>query len=549
MMIEGSGDCRGLLLGEEPRCGPIFRVDACDRKVIRGLTTFRMKQSGKSHAFGDAPDGVALEIVMAEGTCDIGLIGLAVMGQNLVLNMNDHGYKVAVFNRTTSKVDEFLADEAKGTKVVGTHSVKELCAALKLPRRVMMMVKAGEVVDQTIEQVLPYLEKGDILIDGGNSLFTDTNRRTKELAEKGILFIGTGVSGGEEGARFGPSIMPGGNPAAWPHVKEIFQSIAAKVEGGVPCCDWVGEDGAGHYVKMVHNGIEYGDIQLICEAYQLMKDGLGLTADELHEVFAEWNKGELDSYLIEITAEIFAKKDEDGTPMVDKILDTAGQKGTGKWTAISALDLGMPVTLIGESVFARCLSALKEERVAASKVLQGPKKTLTVADKKEFIEDVRRALYCSKMISYAQGYMLLRAVEKEMKWNLNMGGIALMWRGGCIIRSVFLGNIKAAFDKNPKLQNLLMDDFFSSALNKYQASWRKAIIHAIEIGVPMPAFSTALAFYDGYRCERLPANLLQAQRDFFGAHTYERVDKPRGEFFHTNWTGRGGKVSSSTYNA
>jgi 6-phosphogluconate dehydrogenase len=493
--------------------------------------------------------GPLLEIVMAEGTCDIGLIGLAVMGQNLVLNMNDHGYKVAVFNRTTSKVNEFLADEAKGTNVVGTHSAKDLCAALKLPRRVMLMVKAGEVVDQTIEHVLPYLEKGDILIDGGNSLFTDTNRRTKELAEKGILFIGTGVSGGEEGARFGPSIMPGGNPAAWPHVKEIFQAIAAKVEGGVPCCDWVGEDGAGHYVKMVHNGIEYGDIQLICEAYQLMKDGLGLTADELHEVFAEWNKGELDSYLIEITAAIFAKKDDDGKPMVDKILDTAGQKGTGKWTAISALDLGMPVTLIGESVFARCLSALKEERVVASKVLNGPKKTLTVSDKKEFIEDVRRALYCSKMISYAQGYMLLRAVEKEMKWNLNMGGIALMWRGGCIIRSVFLGDIKKAFDKNPKLQNLLLDDFFSSALSKYQASWRKAIIHAIEIGVPMPAFSTALAFYDGYRCERLPANLLQAQRDFFGAHTYERVDKPRGEFFHTNWTGRGGKVSSSTYNA
>jgi 6-phosphogluconate dehydrogenase len=485
---------------------------------------------------------------MADGTCDIGLIGLAVMGQNLVLNMNDHGYKVAVFNRTTSKVDEFLADEAKGTQVVGTHSAQELCASLKLPRRVMLMVKAGEVVDQTIEHVLPYLEKGDILIDGGNSLFTDTNRRTKDLAEKGILFIGTGVSGGEEGARFGPSIMPGGNPAAWPHVKEIFQAIAAKVEGGVPCCDWVGEDGAGHYVKMVHNGIEYGDIQLICEAYQLLKDGLGLTPDELHDVFADWNKGELDSYLIEITAAIFAKKDDDGKPMVDKILDTAGQKGTGKWTAISALDLGMPLTLIGESVFARCLSALKEERVEASKILQGPKKVLTVSDKKEFIEDVRRALYCSKMISYAQGYMLLRAIEKEMKWNLNMGGIALMWRGGCIIRSVFLGNIKAAFDKNPKLENLLMDDFFSSALNKYQASWRKAIIHSIEIGVPMPAFSTALAFYDGYRCERLPANLLQAQRDFFGAHTYERVDKPRGEFFHTNWTGRGGKVSSSTYN-
>ena len=485
---------------------------------------------------------------MAEGSCDIGLIGLAVMGQNLVLNMNDHGYKVAVFNRTTSKVDEFLSHEAKGTKVVGAHSADELCKLLKHPRRVMLMVKAGDVVDQTIEHVLPYLEKGDIIIDGGNSLFTDTNRRTKELAEKGILFIGTGVSGGEEGARFGPSIMPGGNPAAWPHVKEIFQAIAAKVEDGTPCCDWVGQDGAGHYVKMVHNGIEYGDIQLICEAYQLLKDGLGMTADEFHQMFAEWNKGELDSYLIEITAEIFAKKDDDGKPMIDKILDTAGQKGTGKWTAISALDLGQPVTLIGESVFARCLSALKDERVAASKVLQGPKKTPTVAEKKEFIEDVRRALYCSKMASYAQGYMLLHAIEKEQNWDLNMGGIALMWRGGCIIRSVFLGNIKAAFDKNPKLQNLLMDDFFSNALNKYGSSWRKAVIHAIEIGVPTPAFSTALAFFDGYRTERLPANLLQAQRDFFGAHTYERVDRPRGEFFHTNWTGRGGRVSSTTYN-
>src|ERR1700726_817878 len=406
-------------------------------------------------------------------SADIGLIGLAVMGQNLALNMNDHGYKVAVFNRTTSKVDEFLADEAKGTKVVGTHSVEELCAALKTPRRVMMMVKAGEVVDQTIEHVLPYLEKGDIIIDGGNSLYTDSNRRTKDLAAKGILFIGTGVSGGEEGARFGPSIMPGGNKEAWPHVKDIFQAIAAKVEDGTPCCDWVGEDGAGHYVKMVHNGIEYGDMQLIGEAYQLLKDGLGLGADELAGVFAEWNKGELDSFLIEITAAIFAKKDAGGQPIIDTILDTAGQKGTGKWTAISALDLGMPVTLIGESVFARCLSALKEERVRASKVLQGPKKTLTVSDKKAFIEDVRRALYCSKMISYAQGYMLLRSVEKEMKWNLNMGGIALMWRGGCIIRSVFLGDIKKAFDKNPKLQNLLMDDFFSSALAKYHQSWRK----------------------------------------------------------------------------
>ncbi len=486
---------------------------------------------------------------MADGTCDIGLIGLAVMGQNLVLNMNDHGYKVAVFNRTTSKVDEFINNEAKGTQVVGAHSAEELCKLLKRPRRVMLMVKAGDVVDQTIDHVLPYLEKGDIIIDGGNSLFTDSNRRRKELAEKGILFIGTGVSGGEEGARFGPSIMPGGDPAAWPHVKEIFQAISAKVEDGSPCCDWVGPDGAGHYVKMVHNGIEYGDIQLICEAYQLLQDSLGLTPDELADIFTEWNKGELDSYLIEITAKIFAKKDEDGQPLIGKILDTAGQKGTGKWTAISALDLGQPVTLIGESVFARCLSALKDERVAASKILEGPKKALTVAEKAEFIEDVRRALYCSKMVSYAQGYMLLRAIEKEQNWELNMGGIALMWRGGCIIRSAFLGNIKAAFDKNPKLQNLLLDEFFSSALNKYGASWRKAIIHAIEIGVPTPAFSTALSFYDGYRTERLPANLLQAQRDFFGAHTYERTDKPRGEFFHTNWTGTGGRVSSTTYNA
>lgn len=486
---------------------------------------------------------------MSEGTCDIGLIGLAVMGQNLVLNMNDHGFKVAVFNRTTSKVDEFINHEAKGTQVVGAHSAEELCKLLKRPRRVMLMVKAGDVVDQTIEHVLPYLEKGDIIIDGGNSLFTDSNRRRKELAEKGILFVGTGVSGGEEGARFGPSIMPGGDPAAWPYVKDIFQAIAAKVEDGSPCCDWVGPDGAGHYVKMVHNGIEYGDIQLICEAYQLLQDALGSTPDELAEIFAEWNKGELDSYLIEITSKIFAKKDEDGQPLINKILDTAGQKGTGKWTAISALDLGQPVTLIGESVFARCLSALKDERVAASKILQGPKKVLTISEKKAFIEDVRRALYCSKMVSYAQGYMLLRAIEQEQKWELNMGGIALMWRGGCIIRSVFLGDIKAAFDKNPKLQNLLLDEFFSSALNKYGASWRKAVIHAIEIGVPTPAFSTALAFYDGYRSENLPANLLQAQRDFFGAHTYERVDKPRGEYFHTNWTGTGGRVSSSTYNA
>ncbi|HEX5284036.1 MAG TPA: decarboxylating NADP(+)-dependent phosphogluconate dehydrogenase [Bryocella sp.] len=486
---------------------------------------------------------------MPDATCDIGLIGLAVMGQNLVLNMTDHGSKVAVFNRTTSKVDDFLANEAKGTQVEGAHSVAELCAKLKKPRRVMIMVKAGDVVDQTIDQLVPYLEKGDIIIDGGNSLFTDSNRRTKDLAAKGILFIGTGVSGGEEGARFGPSIMPGGNPAAWPHVKEIFQSIAARVEDGTPCCDWVGEEGAGHYVKMVHNGIEYGDMQLICEAYQLLHDGLGLTADELAQVFAEWNKGELDSFLIEISAEIFAKKDEDGQPLVDKILDTAGQKGTGKWTAISALDLGQPVTLIGESVFARCLSALKDERVRASKILRGPDSKPTVADRTSFIEDVRRALYCSKMISYAQGYMLLREAAKEQGWNLNMGGVALMWRGGCIIRSQFLGKIKEAFDKNPKLENLLLDDFFSSVLNQYQSAWRRAVAQGVQLGVPMPAFTTALSFFDGYRTGRLPANLLQAQRDFFGAHTYERVDKPRGEFFHTNWTGRGGRVSSSTYNA
>jgi 6-phosphogluconate dehydrogenase len=491
---------------------------------------------------------------MPNASCDIGLIGLAVMGQNLVLNMNDHGFKVAVFNRTVSKVDDFLADEAKGTNVVGAHSVEELASLLKRPRRVMLMVKAGDSVDQTIDHILPHLEPGDIVIDGGNSLFTDSNRRTKSLSEKGILFIGTGVSGGEEGARLGPSIMPGGNPAAWPHVKDIFQSIAAKVDDGTPCCDWVGENGAGHYVKMVHNGIEYGDMQLICEAYDLLQRGLRLTPDELAAVFAEWNKGELDSFLIEISSIIFAKKDEDGQPLVDKILDTAGQKGTGKWTVISALDTGQPVTLIGESVFARCLSAFKDERVNASKILNGPAAITTPAttipgDRAAFIEEVRRALYCSKIISYAQGYMLLRAAAKENGWNLNMGGIALMWRGGCIIRSRFLGKIKEAFDKNPKLENLLLDSFFSTALNLYQESWRKAQIHAIELGVPTPAFSTALAFYDGYRAGRLPANLLQAQRDFFGAHTYERTDQPRGKFFHTNWTGRGGRVSSTAYNA
>jgi 6-phosphogluconate dehydrogenase len=469
------------------------------------------------------------------------------MGQNLVLNMNDHGFRVAVFNRTVSKVDDFLNDEAKGTTIAGAHSIEELTGLLKRPRRVMLMVKAGETVDQVIDQLVPHLEPGDIIIDGGNSHFPDTTRRTQALAGKGILFIGTGVSGGEDGARRGPSIMPGGNALAWPFVKPIFQAIAAKVDGS-PCCEWVGENGAGHYVKMVHNGIEYGDIQLICEAYQMLKDGLGLTAAELHDVFAEWNAGELDSYLIEITRDIFGKLDEDGTPIVDKILDTAGQKGTGKWTGISSLDLGVPVTLIGEAVYARCLSAMKEERVLAAQVLSGPDRC-PIENRKGFIEDVRSALYCSKMISYAQGYMLLREAAKEYKWNLNFGGIALMWRGGCIIRSRFLGKIKAAFDKNPQLENLLVDEFFATTLLQHQPAWRRAIVQAIELGVPTPAFSTALAFFDGYRCARLPANLLQAQRDYFGAHTYERVDRPRGQFFHTNWTGRGGRVASSTYTA
>jgi 6-phosphogluconate dehydrogenase len=485
---------------------------------------------------------------MPEASCDIGLIGLAVMGQNLVLNMNDHGFKVAVFNRTVSKVDDFVAHEAKGSEVIGAHSIEEFVSLLKAPRRVMLMVKAGDTVDQMIDHVLPHLSPGDIIIDGGNSLFTDSNRRTKDLAAKGILFIGTGVSGGEEGARFGPSIMPGGNPDAWPAVKPIFQAIAAKVDDGTPCCDWVGDQGAGHYVKMVHNGIEYGDMQLICEAYDILKHALNLTPAELSSIFAEWNNGELDSFLIEISSLIFAKNDDDGVPMVDKILDTAGQKGTGKWTVESALDLGMPVTLIGESVFARCLSAIKEERVEASKILHGPSGQAATADRADFIENVRRALYCSKIISYTQGYMLLRDAAKQFGWRVNMGGIALMWRGGCIIRSRFLGKIKEAYDKNPGLHSLLFDSFFAGVLNEYQASWRKAIVKAIALGVPTPAFSTALAFFDGYRTERLPANLLQAQRDFFGAHTYERVDQPRGQFFHTNWTGRGGRVSSTTYN-
>ncbi|HEV2455292.1 MAG TPA: decarboxylating NADP(+)-dependent phosphogluconate dehydrogenase [Verrucomicrobiae bacterium] len=482
---------------------------------------------------------------------DIALIGLAVMGQNLILNMNDHGFTVVAFNRTISKVDEFIANEAKGTKVTGAHSMEEMVAALKKPRRVMLMVKAGKPVDEFIEQLLPHLEAGDIIIDGGNSLFEDTNRRTKYVESKGLLYVGTGVSGGEEGARHGPSIMPGGSPAAWPHVKDIFQGIAAKVEDGTPCCDWVGETGAGHYVKMVHNGIEYGDMQLICEAYNIMKSGLGMSAQEMHEVFAEWNKGELDSYLIEITRDILAYKDTDGAPLVDKILDTAGQKGTGKWTVQNSADLGIPITLIAEAVYSRCVSALKDERVKAAKKLKGPRPLLSVAKndtkKKQFINDVRDALYASKIISYAQGYMLMRAAAAEYKWNLNLGGVALMWRGGCIIRSRFLGKIKAAYDKNPKLLNLLLDDYFRGEIKRCQKGWRNVVAAAAKKGIPAPAFSTALSFYDQYRSAVLPANLLQAQRDYFGAHTYELVDKPRGQFFHTNWTGKGGTTASGSY--
>lgn len=483
-----------------------------------------------------------------EKKADIGIVGLAVMGENLVLNMESKGFTVAVYNRTVAKVDNFINGRASGKNIIGTRSVEEFVESLQRPRKVMIMVKAGKPVDAFIDQVLPLLDDGDIIIDGGNSHFPDSIRRTKYVESKGKLFIGTGVSGGEEGALLGPSIMPGGSPGAWEHVKPIFQSIAAKVEDGTPCCDWVGEDGAGHFVKMVHNGIEYGDMQLITEAYQIMKELLGMSADEMHEVFKEWNEGELDSYLIEITRDILAFKDDDGQPLVDKILDTAGQKGTGKWTGIAALDLGVPLTLIGEAVFGRCLSAQKDDRVEASKILTGPKPAFE-GDKSEFIKDLEKALYASKLVSYAQGYVLMKAAAEEYNWNLNNGGIALMWRGGCIIRSVFLGKIKDAFDNNPELSNLLLDPFFKSKIEEAQQSWRKVVSTAVLNGIWVPALSTALNYFDGFRNERLPANLLQAQRDYFGAHTYERIDKPRGEFFHTNWTGRGGETASSTYNA
>jgi 6-phosphogluconate dehydrogenase len=477
---------------------------------------------------------------------DIGLIGLAVMGENLVLNMESKGFTVAVYNRTVDKVEKFVNGRGAGKNFIGAHSVEQLTASLKKPRKVMMLVKAGQPVDDFIEQLIPHLEEGDIIIDGGNSHFPDTIRRTKYVESKGLLYVGTGVSGGEEGALLGPSMMPGGSPAAWLHVKDIFQAVAAKVEDGSPCCEWVGEGGAGHFVKMVHNGIEYGDMQIICEAYQIMKDLLGMNADEMHEVFKKWNTEELDSYLIEITRDILAFKDEDGQAIVEKILDTAGQKGTGKWTGVAALDLGIPLTLIGESVFARCLSAQKDLRVAASKVLNGPKAEFK-GDKAQFIDDIKMALYGAKIISYAQGYNLMMEAAKEYKWNLNYGGIALMWRGGCIIRSAFLGDIKKAFDNNPALPNLLLDPFFKGKVEAAQDGWRRVCAAALANGIPAPALTAALCYFDGFRTERLPANLLQAQRDYFGAHTYERIDKPRGQFFHTNWTGRGGETASSTY--
>ena len=478
---------------------------------------------------------------------DIGLIGLAVMGENLVMNMESNGFTVAVFNRTVSRVDAFTNGRAMGKRIIGCHSLQELIGSLKKPRKIMMMVKAGQAVDNLIDSLIPLLEPGDILIDGGNSHFPDTIRRTAYVESKGLLYVGTGVSGGEEGALKGPSLMPGGSSAAWEHVKPIFQSICAKVEDGSPCCDWVGENGTGHFVKMVHNGIEYGDMQLICEAYQLLKDVLGMTPQQMSEVFSEWNQGELDSYLIEITRDILAYTDTDGSPIVDNILDTAGQKGTGKWTAISALDNGVPLTLIGESVFARALSSLKEERVAAA--AQFPRQSIPFdGDAAAFAEDIRKALYAAKIISYAQGYALMRAAAKTYGWNLNYGGIALMWRGGCIIRSVFLGKIKEAYDANPELQNLILDPYFRDTITGLIPAWRNVVATAVLHGVALPAMSAALSYFDGYTSARLPANLLQAQRDYFGAHTYERVDAPRGQFFHTNWTGEGGSTTANTYN-
>ncbi len=468
---------------------------------------------------------------------DIGLIGLAVMGQNLALNINDHGFRLAVFNRTIRKVDDFISGPARGTRIIAAHSIEEFVDSLKSPRRILLMVKAGEVVDKFIALLIPHLDKGDVIMDGGNSLYTDTTRRVNALQQQGIIFLGTGISGGEEGARHGPSIMPGGNKEGWPLVKDILQSISAKVDAE-PCCEWIGEEGSGHYVKMVHNGIEYGDMQLICEAYQFLREGLCLSVDEIADIFAQWNKGKLNSYLIEITSHILTVKDTDGEPLVDKILDTAGQKGTGKWTAINSLELGIPLTLIGEAVFARFLSALKSERVKAAKLLAAPELSFSYSEqeKQAYIDAVKDALYASKIISYTQGYMLMREAAAAYQWNLNYGGIALMWRGGCIIRSRFLDSIKQAYSKNPQLDSLLLDDFFQQAIAAAQNGWRKTVSRAIESGIPVPGFAAALTFYDGYRLASSPANLLQAQRDYFGAHTYERIDQPRGQFFHHEWS-------------
>jgi 6-phosphogluconate dehydrogenase len=486
---------------------------------------------------------------ISEPQADIALIGLAVMGQNLILNMNDHGFKVVAYNRTVSKVDTFLQNEAKGTEVIGAHSVEEMVAALKKPRRIMMMVKAGEAVDETIKHILPHLDEGDILIDGGNTLFTDTIRREADLRKKGIFYIGTGVSGGEEGARHGPSIMPGGSPEAWPHVAPILQAIAAKGTDGKPCCDWVGDGGAGHYVKMVHNGIEYGDMQLISETYQILKDYVKLDNDQMADVFDGWNKGFLDSYLIEITAKVLRYKDEDGQPLLDKIVDSAGQKGTGRWTAESSAELGQPTSVITEALYARYVSSFKKEREEASKVLAGPEKGQHLDNKDSFLDDLSHALYASKIISYTQGFMLMTAAAKEYGWDLHYGNIAQMWTGGCIIRSRFLSDIKSAYANTPDLNNLLLDPFFTKAISEGHDAWRNVISEGVKTGIPMPAFSSALSFYDAYRTKQLPANLIQAQRDYFGAHTYERIDKPAGEFFHTNWTGTGGTVSAGSYSA
>ncbi len=478
---------------------------------------------------------------------DIGLIGLAVMGENLIMNMASKGFRVTAYGRRQSQVDAFLEGRAKGKSIIGTSVLEDLVRSLKTPRKVMLMIKAGQPVDDVISQLIPLLEPGDIIIDGGNSHYPDTERRMKTVEAHGLLYVGTGVSGGEEGALLGPSVMPGGSEAAWPHVKDILQGIAAKTKEGEICCDWVGQGGAGHFVKMVHNGIEYGDIQIITESYHLMKDILGLSHDEMADVFAAWNEAELDSYLIDITADILGHKDSDGSPLVEKILDTAGQKGTGKWTAVTSLDEGVPLTLITESVYARFLSSMKDERVHAASVYNKTTPTFK-DDPKTFIEDIKKALYAAKIMSYAQGFALMKAAAKTYDWSLNYGNIAMLWREGCIIRSAFLSKIKTAFELNPNLDNLILDPYFKETLESLLPSFRRVISTAVLQGIPVPSMAAALTYFDGYTTDRLPANLLQAMRDYFGAHTYERTDQRRGEFFHTNWTGRGGKTASTTYN-